>query len=242
MDLAYGSGGLYVPFVSELYPTQAKAGARINTNSWGSPFSKSQFYFGADVDKYLYQNPQMVILFAAGNYGYTSNHARTLTQQCSSKNVIAVGSAETTLFSDSPNNIAYYSSEGPAYDGRIKPDIIAPGASLFSAKSNGIDGRSCGTTAKSGTSMASPAAAGAAALIMQYFRDSGQWAKNCNSLYWFCRPFSPSGLLVKVVLIHSGAQMAKKHGISADLDQFLGAPPDNVQNSAFKRSSIVWKV
>lgn len=229
MDLAYGSGGLYVPFVSELYPTQERAGARINTNSWGSPFSSTMFYFGADVDQYLYQNPQALILFAAGNYGYTSNHRGTITQQCSSKNVVAVGSSETTLFSDSVNNVAYYSSEGPANDGRIKPDIIAPGASLFSARSNGINGKSCSTVAKSGTSMASPAAAGAAALIMQYFEDAGYWAKNCNKIYWFCKPIRPSGLLLKVILLHSGSQLTKKHGISDALDQLLGAPPDNVQ-------------
>lgn len=77
--------------------------------------------------------------------------------------------------------------------------------------------------------MASPAAAGAAALIMQYFRDANFWAKNCNSIYWFCKPLYPSGRMVKVLLIHSGAQMTKKHGISADLDQYLGATPDNVQ-------------
>jgi hypothetical protein len=34
MDLAYGSGGLYVPYVNELYPTQQAAGALVSTNSW----------------------------------------------------------------------------------------------------------------------------------------------------------------------------------------------------------------
>jgi hypothetical protein len=170
-----------------------------------------------------------VIFFAAGNYGYTSDHARTLTRQCAAKNVIAVGSGESTLFSDSPDNIAYYSSEGPAFDGRIKPDIVAPGASLFSAQANGIKGQSCGTTAKSGTSMASPAAAGAAALIMQYFRDANFWGQNCNSMYWFCKPIFPTGVMVKVLILHAGTKMVKKHGVSADLDQYLGEPPDNIQ-------------
>lgn len=229
MDLAYGSGGLYVPYVNELYPTQRNAGVRIHTNSWGSPFSGTGFYFGADLDQYLYWHTDALVLFAAGNYGYTENHESTMTQQSSSKNVVAVGSSETTLFSDSPNNVAYYSSEGPAYDGRIKPDIVAPGASLLSARSNGNDGRSCDTTAKSGTSMASPAAAGAAALIMQYLRDDRFWAKNCNSIYWFCKPLFPSGLLLKAFLLHSGTAMAMKHGINRDLDQYLSAPPDNVQ-------------
>lgn len=79
--------------------------------------------------------------------------------------------------------------------------------------------------------MASPSAAGAAALIMQYFRDYRFWAKNCNSIYWFCKPIFPSGRMVKAILLHSGTGMTKKHGISADLDQYLGDPPDNVQAS-----------
>lgn len=77
--------------------------------------------------------------------------------------------------------------------------------------------------------MASPSAAGAAALISQYFNDCNYWAKNCNSIYWNCKPFNPSGLLIKTLLLHSGRKMTKKHGISNDLDQILGMPPDNVQ-------------
>ena len=96
----------YVPSVAELYPAQQAAGANINTNSWGSPFSGSQFYFGSDVDKYLYQNPSVVILFAAGNFGGGTDHVSSLSMEASSKNIIAVGSSESTYFSDSITNIA----------------------------------------------------------------------------------------------------------------------------------------
>jgi hypothetical protein len=57
MDLAYGNSGLYVPGVNELYPNNGKSGARIHTNSWGSPFTSTQFYFGSDIDLFLYRNP-----------------------------------------------------------------------------------------------------------------------------------------------------------------------------------------
>ena len=60
----------------------------------------------------------MSIFFAAGNFGGGAVHASTLTMQASSKNVISVGSGETTFYSDDIGNVAYYSSEGPTYDGR----------------------------------------------------------------------------------------------------------------------------
>ena len=45
----------------------------------------------------------------------------------------------------------YFSSIGPTYDGRLKPDIIAPGNSLESALSSGVmDSATCATTSMSG--------------------------------------------------------------------------------------------
>ncbi|MEA2123590.1 MAG: hypothetical protein QOI80_372, partial [Solirubrobacteraceae bacterium] len=59
------------------------------------------------------------------------------------------------------SSMASSSSRGPALDGRLKPDIAAPGSSIASADAKG------GTTAKvlTGTSMATPHVAGALALM-----------------------------------------------------------------------------
>ena len=55
-------------------------------------------------------------------------------------------------------------------DGRIKPDIIVPGESISSAKGyKHSSSETCDLVSKQGTSMATPVAAGAAALIRQYF-------------------------------------------------------------------------
>jgi serine protease AprX len=69
-------------------------------------------------------------------------------------NTIAVGAV------DRSNNIVSFSSRGPSADGRIKPDIVALGSSVFGATPSGEYGTS------SGTSLAAPIAAGAAALLL----------------------------------------------------------------------------
>ena len=72
--------------------------------------------------------------------------------------LVAVGAVDPppTAPSYAPNGIASYSSQGPTNDGRIKPDLSAP--SGFASETYG------GTF--SGTSSASPTAAGAAALVL----------------------------------------------------------------------------
>jgi hypothetical protein len=85
------------------------------------------------------------------------------------KNIMTVGSVE-----DAVNNgerllaaaaISSFSSWGPTDDGRIKPDIVANGRSLYSTYSAGTASYDTLT----GTSMSAPNAAGSAALLVQYW-------------------------------------------------------------------------
>jgi len=99
----------------------------------------------------------------------------------------AVAAAITGPFIDVASStarvLAQFSSRGPTRDGRMKPDIVAPGSPIYS--SNAVDSpNSCtaaGTcpsssappnvAAKSGTSMATPLVAGTAALMRQYLAE-----------------------------------------------------------------------
>ena len=73
------------------------------------------------------------------------------------KNSLAVGAV------GNHGELASFSSFGPTADGRLAPQVVATGLRMFSAKG---DGSRSERIVFSGTSMASPAAAGVAALLM----------------------------------------------------------------------------
>jgi hypothetical protein len=78
--------------------------------------------------------------------------------------------------------------------------------------------------------MATPSTAGSALLVRDYFsiNDTDFWIGMCNPAYAYCKAFTPSGLLVKAVLINSGSAMSLYHGGGA-ADIPLGPPPDPMQ-------------
>ena len=99
----------------------------------------------------------VVTITAAGNEGNKKWYY--IIAPADGFNTVAVGAV------DSDNNIATFSSRGPTYDGRIKPDIVAMGVNVYGASSNGTNLYTYG----SGTSSATPIAGGIAALLLSAY-------------------------------------------------------------------------
>ena len=96
----------------------------------------------------------IVVCNSMGNSGPGSG---TLSAPADAHDIVAVGAV------DAGNIIASFSSRGPTYDGRTKPEVVARGVST-SAAVNSSD-VSYGTA--SGTSLSTPLVAGAAVLLVQ---------------------------------------------------------------------------
>lgn len=106
-------------------------------------------------------NAGVTVIVAAGNQGPESE---SITVPGNSRKVITVGSADG--FSRRPRwGNASYSGCGPTQACICKPEFVVPGTEIVSCHSNWQRGRCYAV--KSGTSMAAPAVAGCAALVLQ---------------------------------------------------------------------------
>lgn len=92
----------------------------------------------------------------------------------------AADSALTVGAVDKSDNLAYFSSKGPRYgDMGLKPDLTAPGVNITAARSHYSSKGSGYYLSMSGTSMATPHVAGAAAILAQRHPDwTGQQLKD----------------------------------------------------------------
>lgn len=166
----------------------------ITNTSQGNGCNAGYNAFAQILDQQVVDYPRLLHVFSAGNNGnvscgyYAGNGFGTITGGSKlSKNTIAVGN---TIKNDVLN---YNSSQGPATDGRIKPEVVAIGVNVFSTSNypneNEYDGMS-------GTSQASAVVAGTAALLYEAY----------ESLY-DTMPYSD---LIKNVLLNGAQDLGNK--------------------------------
>ncbi|HKO00651.1 MAG TPA: S8 family serine peptidase [Thermoanaerobaculia bacterium] len=186
----------------------------------------------AELDDFVWNHRDLVVCFAAGNDGSDSNadgvvDRASVTPPGTAKNCITIGASENRRGtfkltygsgwpSDFPavplkndrvaNNadgMAAFSSRGPTRDQRFKPDVVAPGTFILSARSRDTSSGGWEVSAdplymfEGGTSMATPLVAGSAALIREFLQKQGV--------------AHPSAALVKALLINGAHDMTGQY-------------------------------
>jgi subtilisin family serine protease len=213
-----------------LLPPYQNDGVKIHSDSWGSTADNvlGQYLMASwQIDDVCWQARDLVVLFASGNAGADGDgdgvvDPKSLSPHATAKNAIAVGACENLRdmstpwgnfsafpsdpiqgdrMADNPSGMAAFSSRGPTADGRIKPDIVAPGTWILSARSHASGAGTLWGPYNSdyaysgGTSMAAPVAAGAVAVLREGLQER----------YGFA---NPSSALVKAALVNGADDLA----------------------------------
>lgn len=180
----------------------------ISNNSWGNGTNNNSYdSYAASFDGFVQDASSaatidpICLVFSAGNSGPT---ALSLTRPKVAKNLIAVANSEnirTEILGTGADNIEDLrnsSSRGLATDGRVKPDITAPGTAITGSRAGSgtsVSGQvDANVSYSSGTSHAAPQVAGAAALFTQF------WKNNNTGV-------NPSPALIKAAIINTGQEM-----------------------------------
>ena len=212
-----------------LIAANAQNGAKISSNSWGAnppPLTYDavdQAYDAGvrDADATRAGNQEMIYVVAAANSG---PNAATISSPAAGKNVITVGASENVRpdwtdgcgagpsDANDANDVARFSSRGPAPGNRVKPELIAPGSHVQSGASNyaGYTGEGvcdpyhpAGQTefaASSGTSHSTPAVSGIASLAYWWIEQGGAGA-GAGSVVEVGGARAPSPALMKAWLM-----------------------------------------
>ncbi|MDR3456505.1 MAG: S8 family serine peptidase [Verrucomicrobiae bacterium] len=222
VERIFDSDANEVDFTSDetLTHDAVRHGAKIGSNSWGNDVQGDYDTDCAQFDELVrdadagtpgYQ--PYILEFSAGNAGPAS---QTIGSPAGAKNVIATGASENVpgtlaqtygLYADGIDTMADFSSRGPCADGRIKPDLVAPGSWIASAASRAAPNEDAIAWSPiddfyvfmGGTSMSGPHAAGAAAVFVQFYQ-----ATHTNAV--------PSPALVKAALINSADELDESNG------------------------------
>ncbi|UCG41812.1 MAG: S8 family serine peptidase [candidate division WOR-3 bacterium] len=177
----------------------------------------------ATVDAVMWDDPSFFVVWAAGNDGgvrYRVGHPGC------AKNVLTIGAS---LNGTACTRMSAISSRGPTRDGRIKPQLAAPGEDVTTVDGPGHNAY----LSRDGTSFAAPAASGALLLLRQYLEQGWYPTGQPDTAN---RVDSPSSALMRSFAVVSGDRFILPETIPdngygwgrLNLDKILHFPDDSV--------------
>ncbi len=247
--------------LNDLFPQAYTAGARLHTNSWGANVDGEYTTDSEAVDQYMWNHKDFTIFFSAANAGIDADSdgvvdLYSLGSPATAKNCVTVGASENNrptltdtwgdywpddfpvdplhndLIADNIAGLAAFSSRGPVWDYRYKPDVVAPGTFIASVRSSMASETGWGVIDANymymgGTSMSTPLTAGAAAIVRQFYTD--------------LESHTPSAALIKATLVNGAADIHPGQygtGVTQEIPatrptNVAGWGRVNIQNSIF---------
>lgn len=228
-------GGLSVPNkLSDLFGKAYGEGARIHSNSWGQPKNFGAYdSFASQVDDFMFNNPDMLVLFAAGNSGVDMDKdgridANSIGSPGTAKNVLTVGASENkTSTGGIQTPVSKFKQAGESWSKEpIFSSYISDnenGLAMFSSRGPTSDGRTKPEIVAPGTNILSvmDQTPGASPLWGLYNKDYA-WAGGTSMatpltagavtvtrqvLQERWKIANPSAALMKAVMIHTAVDM-----------------------------------
>ncbi len=216
------------PILEQAY----RQGARIHSNSWGDlqgnwfqPPTANYSASSRDIDAFVHAHPDMLVVFNTGN-GPRDPRASSVSAPGAAKNTLQVGGSRDDSRITDDDYVSYFSLVGPTRDGRVKPDVIGPAVASMPAGDYDIRTNNCTTVLEAGTSYASPAIAGAAALVRQYYADGFYPTGMARAP----DRMNPSAALLKATIIASARSATY---ISSAVNTFAQPAPSYQQGFGF---------
>ena len=154
-------------------------GSRVSVNAWGVNGYYGQYTPDSrSVDVFVNDNPDLLPIFTAGDD--QNQQSSRIMAPSTAKNVLSIGASTT----NPTGSVANFSANGFALDGRVKPDLVAPGVMICSGRAQEAaiaTGGSCGSGTHAngndmymtltGTSQATAVAGGSISLIREFIRE-----------------------------------------------------------------------